>query len=165
MVLIHEYGWNCFSLSQTSMAAITITHGCMSKSERSGANNALVYSFIPTSQLLTDSPHKFDALLKPLLEELFIIGEEIFFRSEILGVSEENDCPTLRVLPLLVTADSKAHHEIGLTSAGGHRGCRRCHIGGTYVPEKHHYYYGSFQKWFWTPCPPRSAIHDCMYAW
>ena len=88
VVLIHEDGWNCFSTSQTSMAAITITHGCMSKSERSDADNALVYSFIPTSQLPTDSPHKFDAFFKPLLdelEELFIIGE-VFFRNKIIGV-------------------------------------------------------------------------------
>lgn len=31
--------------------------------------------------------------------------EEVFFRSIIPGVCEENDCPTLRLLPLLVTAD------------------------------------------------------------
>ena len=63
----------------------------------------------------TDSPHKFDAFLEPLineLEELFIEGEEVFFRKAIPGVCDENACSTLRVLPLLLTADSKAHHEI-----------------------------------------------------
>ena len=65
------------------MAAITITHGCMSKSERSNADYARVYLFIPTSQIPTDSPHKYDAFLKPLideLEELFIEGEVYFNR-------------------------------------------------------------------------------------
>ena len=51
-----------------------------------------------------DSPHKFDAFLKPLideLEELFIEGEEVFFRKAIPGVCNEDTCSTLRVLPLL----------------------------------------------------------------
>ena len=52
----------------------------MSKSERSNADYARVYSFIPASQMPTDSPHKYDAFLKPLeLEELFIEGEEVYF--------------------------------------------------------------------------------------
>ena len=85
LVLIHEDGWNCFLTSQSSMAAIMIIHGCMSKSDHSNADYARVYSFIPTDQMPTDFPHKFDAFLKPLvdeLEELFI--EVNFFRSQNL---------------------------------------------------------------------------------
>ena len=94
VVLIHEDGWNCFSTSQFSMAAITITHGCMSKADRSDADYAQVHSFIPTDPMPTDSPHKFDAFLEPLineLEELFI-GEEVFFRKAIPEVCNENTC-------------------------------------------------------------------------
>ena len=43
-------------------------------------------------------------------------------------------------LPLLVTADSKAHVEIHLTTAGGFKGCRRCNVTGTYIAERRHYY-------------------------
>ena len=163
IIIIHEDGWNSFSTSQSTMAAITITHGCMSKWERSNADYARVYSFIPASQMPTDSPHKYDAFLKPLineLEELFIEGEEVYFNNEISGVCEQDSCSKLRVLPLLVTADSKAHHEIGLTSAGGHKGCRRCQVGGTYVPERRHYYYGNLRQRFWNPCQPRTAEED-----
>ena len=134
LVLIHEDGWNCFSTSQSSMAAITISHGCMSKADCSNADYARVYSFIPTDQMPTDSPHKFDAFLKPLIDELEELLIEVFFRKAIPGVCE-NTCSTLQVLPLLLTADSKVHHEIGLTSTGGHKGCRRCQVGGVYVPE------------------------------
>ena len=148
------------------MAAITVTHGCMNKSERSNADYAQVYSFIPTDQLPTDSPNKLDAFLKPLIDELeeLFIGEEVFFKKQIPGVCEESTCPTLRVIPLLVTADSKAHHEIGLPSSGGHRGCRRCQVGGGYIPERRHYYYGGFQRRFWTPCQPRTALEDRVYG-
>ena len=51
------------------MAAITITHGCMSKADRSNADYARVYSFIPTDQMPTDFPHKFDAFLEPLIND------------------------------------------------------------------------------------------------
>ena len=64
------------------------------------------------------------------------------------------------MIPLLITADSKAHHEIGLTSAGGHKGCRRCQVCGIYVTEKRHYYFGGFQRRYWTPCAPRTVLED-----
>lgn len=54
--------------------------------------------------------------------------------------------PTLRVLPILVIADSKAHAEIWLTTAGGHKGCRWCFVSSAYVTERCHYYYGNFQQ-------------------
>lgn len=125
-----------------SIAAITVTHACMTKADRCDASNARVFSFIPVSQLPKDAPHKYDAFFIPLLkeiEDLYIDGEEVFFKGCDEGV---NDFPTLRVLPLLITADSRAHSEIGLTTAGGYSGCRRCTITGTYIAEKRHYYYG-----------------------
>ena len=48
----------------------TITQGCMSKADSSNADNARVYSSIPTDQIPTDSPHKFDAFLEPLINEI-----------------------------------------------------------------------------------------------
>ena len=163
-IIIHEDGWCSFSTSTSnSIAAITITHACMSKADRSDANHARVYSFVPVSQLPRDAPHKFDAFFEPLIreiEELFIEGEQVFFKEGVPGVSTEDDYPTLRLIPLLTTADSKAHHEIGLTSAGGLKGCRRCTVSGDYVPERRHYYYGHFQFRFWNPYPPRTAQED-----
>ena len=60
------------------------------------------------------------------------------------------------MLPLLITADSRAHSEIGLTTAGGYSGCRRCTITGTYIPEKQHYY-GNFRYRFRFRCPLRTT--------
>ena len=50
------------------------------------------------------------------IENFFIHGEEVFFKAEVEGFSPPNDFSTLCLLPLLVTADSKAHAEIGLTT-------------------------------------------------
>ena len=51
-ILIHEDGWNPhIHWGHHSIGAITITHGCMNKVERSDGSNALVYSFIPVHQL------------------------------------------------------------------------------------------------------------------
>ena len=121
----------------------------MSKIDRSYATNTRVYSFIPTHQLPKGAPHKYDAFFQPLIEEmedLFINGEEVYFAGdhEVDGGSPCDEFPTLRLLPLMITADSKAHCEIGLTGAGGYRGCRRCNLGGTYVRDRRHYYHGDF---------------------
>ena len=156
-IIIHEDGWCPFSTSSSnSIAAITITNACMSKLDRADAQNARLYSFIPVSQLPNGAPHKYDAFFEPLIreiEELYIEGEEVYFRAPVPGFSDGDCFATLRLLPLLITADSKAHHEIGLTSAGGVRGCRRCTVKGECVPERRHYYYGNFLARYWDPCP------------
>ena len=85
------------------MAAITITHACMNKFDRSSAKYSHVYSFIPTDQLLRDTPHKYDVLLKPLIEELeflFIEDEQVFFSKQIPKLSNEDPFPTLLAIPL-----------------------------------------------------------------
>ena len=132
----------------------------MSKLERSDANQARVYSFIPIHQLPCSAPHKFDAFFEPLvseIEDLYMDGAEVFFRMAVSGHSSENDVARLRVLPLLITADSKAHAEIGLTTAGCFKGCRRCFLSGQYIPERKHYYYGQFCQRFRFPAPAQSA--------
>lgn len=47
------------------------------------------------------------------LEDLYIDGQEVFFHSKVCGQSPEDDTACLRAIPLLATADSKAHAEIG----------------------------------------------------
>lgn len=119
----------------------------MTKFEQSKGTNARVFAFIPVSQLPMKAPHKFYAFFEPLideLEKLFINGQQVFFKSVVESFSPANDAPTLLVLPLLLTADMKAHAEIGLTTAGGRKGCRRCKVVGEYFPANRHYYYGNF---------------------
>ena len=82
-IIIHEDGWNPNSTSARHLiAAITITHACMTKANCSSGSNARVYLFIPVNQLPRDAPHKYDAFFEPLvegIENLFIHGEEVFF--------------------------------------------------------------------------------------
>lgn len=51
----------------------------------------------------------------------------------------------------------KAHAEIGLTCAGGKKGCRRCEVVGDYVPSKRHYYYGHFLQRYHNPVDDRTV--------
>ena len=83
------------------------------------------------------------------------MANSFFFKAAVDSYSPSDDFPTLRVVPLLVTADTKAHAEIGLTTAGGHKGCCQCFVSGTYVPEKRHYYYGNFQQRYRFPAIQR----------
>lgn len=89
-IVIHYDGWNPnASSSDNSVAAITITHACMSKVNRAESKYARVYSFIPTWQLPKHAPHKLDAFLEPLvteLEDLYIHGQEVFFKKEVDGM-------------------------------------------------------------------------------
>lgn len=159
-IIIHEDGWASHSTSSKhSVAAITISNACMNKANRSFNKNARVYSFIPADQLPRDCPHKFDPFLQPLLseiEDLYIAGAEVFFKSPVSGYSPPNDTAVLRVVPLLFTADLRAHAKVGLSSAGGCKGCRRCTVVGTYVRESNHYYYDHFHARY-HPSPIRSV--------
>ena len=78
------------------------------------------------------------------LNHFFCMANKCFLKSAVLGYSNNNETATIHVLPLLVTADMKAHAEIGLSCAGGQKGCRRCKIVGEYVLSCKHYYYGNF---------------------
>ena len=95
---------------------------------------------------------------------MYIDGCETFFKTAVDGYSPANDIFKLCVLPLIITADSKAHAEIGLTTAGGHKGCRRCLVSGEYIPERRHYYYGNFRKRYRYPADQRSAEDNRMYG-
>ncbi len=163
-VLFHYDGWAPHNTSSRhSVGTITVTHACMAKVDRADAKYARVYSFVPVWQLPKDSPHKYDAFLQPLLNDLidlYIEGQEVFFKRGIEGYSVPDDTPLLRVVPLLLTADLRAHAEVGLTSAGGFKGCRRCHVAGEYIAERNHYYYGNYQYRYRFPASPRTACSN-----
>ena len=163
-IIIHEDGWAPHTTSSAhSMAAITVSHACSSKLDRSSGSNCQVYSFIPVNELPTKAPHKYDAFFAPLIEEveqLFLNGKPVFFKSNVPNYSPKNDTFSLRVIPLLVTADMKARAEIGLTSAGGRKGCRRCEVVGEYVASKRHYYYGNFLTRYHHPPAERNATES-----
>ena len=167
-IIIHEDGWASHNTSaKHSVAAITITTACMLKLNRSFNKNAQVYSFIPSDQLPRHAPHKFDAFLEPLVNEikdLYIDGAEVFFKSPVSGYSPACDTAVLRVVPLLFTADLRAHAEIGLSSAGGRKGCRRCNVVGTYVQAKNHYYYGNFHYRYHQRASLRTAQSNRQFA-
>ena len=143
-IIIHEDGWAPHTTSSRhAVATITITHATMTKLEHSEGCNAWIYSFVPVDGLPTDTPHKLYAFLQPLFEEfedLFIEGLEVLFCSEVPGHSPANDITRIWVVPLLATADLKAHAEIGFTSSGGRKGCRHCNILGEYIESRKHYY-------------------------
>ena len=82
-IIIHEDGWASHSTSSAhSVAAITISNACSTKFDRSSGNSCRVYSFIPVDKLPVKAPHKFDAFLTPLIDEvefLFLQGKRVFF--------------------------------------------------------------------------------------
>ena len=167
-IIIHEDGWAPHSTSSLhSVAAITISRACLSKLSRSSGTSCQVYSFIPVDQLPKKAPHKYDVFFIPLIEEneeSFLHGTKVFFKSSVAGHSLANDTFNLRLIPLLLTADMKAHAEIGLTSAGGKKGCRRCEVVGEYVQSKHHYYYGNFLKRYYHRTEEQTAERSLKRA-
>ena len=160
-IIVHEDGWAPHSTSSAhSVAAITISTACATKLHRSSESSSRVYSFIPVDQLPSKAAHKYDAFFSPLIreiEELFLCGKKVFFKSAVRGYSTQNATFNVRVIPLLLTADMKAHAEVGLTTAGGKKGCRRCDIEGTYVPSRRHYYYGDYLSLYHNRPRPRKA--------
>ena len=149
---IHMDGWNPHvSSAKHTEVAINIAHGTMRKALRTDGKNVKVYSFIPSYQLPRDCPHKYDAFLEPLMEELealYIDGMEVLF-SKSVDAYPPNDCVTLRVVPLLFTADMVAHAEVGLVSSSGYKGCRRCEVEAEYIDN--HCRFGNFQQRYTTP--------------
>jgi hypothetical protein len=68
--IFHEDGFNAFSKKTRGIAAIHISDACTSKEMRLHGKNLHVYSFIPTCLLKEGIPHKMDAFLKPLIDEI-----------------------------------------------------------------------------------------------
>ena len=107
-----------------------ISNACSSKLKCSSESSCRVYSFLPVDQLPSKTPHKYDAFFAPLIEEienLYLDGKCVFFRSAVSGYSTENSRLNVHVVPQLLTEDMKARAEIYLTCAGsGKKGCRGC---------------------------------------
>ena len=103
-IIVHYDGWNPNNTSnRNSIASITITPACASKHNRSLSQNSFVYSFVPVSSLPSKYPHKYDAFLQPLInevEDLYIHGEEVFFKSGIPHFSLPDDFALLRVFSI-----------------------------------------------------------------
>ena len=115
-ILIHEDGWASHATSSKhSMAPITITKACMSKLQIRMHRYILLYLLTSFQRIL---------LTSLMLSDLYMYGMEIFFKAAVPGFSPSADLVTLRVLPLLCTADLRGHSEMALTSAGGRKGCR-----------------------------------------
>ena len=172
-VLIHFHGWNLQSTSSShSLATITIANACMRKSVRAGNNKSRVYAFVPVSELgRIKNPHKYDAFLQPLMEELsalYINGEQVQFAKknveEVVVSPKQMDTglTTIRVVPLLLTGDMKAHGEVGLVSVSGYSGCRRCTVKGEYL--RNHCRYGSFRYRYKHPSLPKTAKQNRQYG-
>ena len=81
-------------------------------------------SFVPVDQLPRDCPHNMDAFLLPLFQELedMYINVRRYSLAQRLLDTPANDIACLHVIPLLATADLKAHANIGLTAFGGRKG-------------------------------------------
>ena len=70
-----------------------------------------------------------------------------YFLSLLMPIPQ-NDCVTLRVVPLLFTADMVAHAEVGFVSSSGYKGCRRCEVEAEYIDN--HCRFGNFQQRYTT---------------
>ena len=111
-----------------STAALTIMYGYVNKQNHASCTNARVYSFISVD-LPRHAPHKFDAFLQPLfeeLEELYIKGLEMFFKAPVPG-SSPAQYTSLHVVPLLATQTWKLMQKL-VSAAGGGKGCRQCEL-------------------------------------
>ena len=160
--IFHEDGFNAFEKKSRGISAIHISSACISKEKRLNGQYMRVYSFIPSVLLPEGVPHKMDAFLEPLINEvkkLYIEGinvkieQQISIKDVIIHPGEY----TVRTLLLLGTADLKGHQEIVLHCGGGKVGCRRCVTHGVYIPVKRHYYYGHFGVRYRSPSAPKTV--------
>ena len=69
----------------------------------------------------------------PFTIALYMDGQKVFFKHAVPEYSPANDNPVLRAIPILASADMKAHPKIGLTTSGGKNGCQRCTVVGDCV--------------------------------
>lgn len=121
--IFHEDGFNAFVKKSRGMATIQLCSACTFKDERSKGKYLSVYSFIPSCSIGEGIPHKLDAFLKPLMDDvvdLFINGKDIHIPHPIrIG---DSLIPAgnhkVRMLLLLGTADIKGHAELTLYAGG-----------------------------------------------
>ena len=121
--IFHEDGFNAFNRTSRGIAALHFSNACTRKEMRLHGRNLRVYSFIPSHLLNEGIPHKMDAFLQPLIDEineLFLTGIQVHVPETIefsnFSVAQGNH--TIRALLLLGTADLKAHQEMILYAGG-----------------------------------------------
>ena len=123
--IFHEDGFNALVKKSRGMATIQLSSVCTHKKERSQGKFLNVYSFIPSCKIGEGIPHKLDAFLKPLIDEvvdLYIHGRPVSIPNPI-KVGEkvlEAGQYRVRMLLLLGTADLKAHAEMTLYAGGSY---------------------------------------------
>lgn len=122
--IFHEDGFNAFEKKSRGISAIHVSSACISKEKRSNGQYMRVYSFIPSVLLPEGVPHKMDAFLQPLIDEikkLYIKGinvkieQQIKLKDNVIIHPGEYE---VRSLLLLGTADLKGHQEIVLNCGG-----------------------------------------------
>ena len=121
--IFHEDGFDAFTKKSRGIAAIHISNACSRKEFRLHGKNLRVYSFIPTHLLNEGIPHRMDAFLKPLIDEiteLFLTGIQVNIpeTTELSNFLVQVGNYNVRGLLLLGTADLKAHQEIALYAGG-----------------------------------------------
>lgn len=121
--IFHEDGFNALVKKSRGMATIQISSACTEKKKRSQGKYLRVYSFIPSCKIGEGIPHKLDAFLKPLIDEvvdLYINGKTITLCNPVQVGDQviEAGQHQVRMLLLLGTADIKAHAEMTLYAAG-----------------------------------------------
>ena len=122
-MICHEDGFNAFVKKSRGMATIQLSSACTYKDERSRGKYLNVYSFIPSCNIGEGIPHKLDAFLKPLMDDvvdLFINGKDVVISNPIrigdnvIAAGQHK----VRLILLLGTADIKGHGELTLYAGG-----------------------------------------------
>lgn len=121
--IFHEDGFNAFKKKTRSIATIQYTSACARKDDRCHSESLHVYSFVPSCYIKEGIPHKMDAFLQPLIDDvkkLYIEGLDITLENQV----ELRNCTIpagvhhVRLLLLAGTADIKAHAEMILYASG-----------------------------------------------
>ena len=123
------------------MVTIQLCSACTFKDEWSKGKYLSVYSFIPSCSIGEGIPHKLDAFLKPLMDDvvdLFINGKDIHI-SHPMRIGDSlipAGNHKVRMLLLLRTADIKGHGELTLYAGGSVTklplACSRLSVNGAY---------------------------------
>jgi len=124
--IFHEDGFNAFVKKTRGVSAIHISDACTNKDTRLHEKNIHVYSFVPTNLIKEGIPHKMDAFLKPLIndiKELYLNGVDVYIPKdiELPNILIKEGWCKVRALLLLGTADLKGHAGMTLYAAGKYK--------------------------------------------
>ena len=164
-LIAHWDGWESVGSGYRGSGSIEVSIGNLFKNVRNRDEEVYVVEFIPAYQLPSGVPQKYDAFLKPLMDELihgFIKGYEVSY--PLLAIPDYNTdlIEKIRILLLLWTGDHPAQCEIGKLLNQGKCPCRRCKLIGQHVsdPNNNHFYYGNTRKQTRYPWQPRTLSEE-----